>query len=249
MPRAWIGTSGWAYKDWGKDFYPDDLPDRERLSFLAKEFPTVEINSSFYRLPAESTFQKWFNDTPADFQFAVKVSRLITHIKRLKEVDDNWRELRQRAGRLEHKIGPFLFQFQSNFTAKPENLERIDHLLGCVRKLNAADRVAFEFRHATCFLPPMLELLERHGAALVMAESSRYPHSPADFAPADFVYLRLHGPRELYASAYTDAELGEWAATAKRHFEAARDVYAYFDNDVNGYALTDARRFCQAFFG
>lgn len=249
MPKAWIGTSGWAYKDWGKGFYPEDLPDRQRLTFLAGEFPTVEINSSFYRLPAESTFQKWFNDTPEDFQFAVKVSRLITHIKRLKEVDDNWRELRRRAGRLEHKLGPFLFQFQSNFTAIPDNLERIDHLLRCVRKISTDDRVAFEFRHPSCFEAPMLELLRRHRAALVFAESSRYPHSPPDFAPADFVYLRLHGPRELYASAYTDEELGEWAAVGRRHFGAGRDVYAYFDNDVNGYALNDARRFRQAFFG
>jgi uncharacterized protein YecE (DUF72 family) len=242
MPKAWIGTSGWAYKDWGKEFYPDNLPDSERLTFLAKEFPTVEINSSFYRLPAETTFGKWFNDTPEDFQFAVKVSRMITHIKRMKEVDDNWRELRRRAEKLGHKLGPFLFQFQSNFTGKPENLERIDHLLGCIRQLNKGDRVAFEFRHPTCFEPPMLELLQKHRASLVMADSSRFPHSPTNFAPAEFVYLRLHGPVELYGSPYADDELEAWAAIAAYHFGEGREVYAYFDNDQHGFALTDARK-------
>ena len=247
MAKSWIGTSGWAYKDWGKGFYPEDLPDRERLTFLAREFPTVEINSSFYRLPAETTFEKWFNDTPQQFQFAVKVSRMITHIKRMKDVDDNWRELRKRAAKLGPKLGPFLFQFQSNFNGKEEKLERIDHLLGCIRKLHATDRVAFEFRHPSCFEPPMLELLAKHKAALVLADSGRFPHSPTGLQNTDFVYLRLHGPAELYGSPYPVPELEAWAAIAAYHYAEGRDVYAYFDNDQHGYALEDARRLRQAF--
>lgn len=226
MAKLWVGTSGWAYKDWGRGFYPPDLPERERLSFLAREFPTVEVNSSFYRLPAETTFEKWYNDTPDEFVFAVKVSRLITHVKRMKEVDDNWRELRRRAGKLGHKLGPFLFQFQSNFTAKEENRLRVEHLLGCIRKLSQKERVAFEFRHPSWFEPGALGILERSRACLVMADSGRFPHSPTDFAPAEFVYLRLHGPAELYSSPYSDDELAAWAAIAQWHLGAGREVYA-----------------------
>ena len=247
MAKVWIGTSGWAYKDWGKGFYPEDLPDRERLAFLAREFPTVEVNSSFYRLPADTTFEKWFNDTPDEFQFAVKVSRMITHIKRMKDVDDNWRELRRRAGNLDHKQGPFLFQFQSNFTGKEENRLRIDHLLGCIRKLGPDDRVAFEFRHPTCFEPAMLELLAKYRAGLVLADSSRFPHSHTGLQESDFIYLRLHGPQELYASQYSDEELEAWASIAAYHFGEGRNVYAYFDNDQHGYALEDARRLRKKF--
>lgn len=246
MAEVWIGTSGWSYKGWGKQFYPSDLPEREWLSYLSRQFPTVEINSSFYRLPAESTFAKWEAETPDTFQFAVKVSRYIAHVKRMKEVDENWQELRRRADKLGAKLGPFLFQFQSNFTAKEENRERVDRLLGCIRRLNPGERVGFEFRHPSCFERSMLDLLAGHRAALVMADSSRYPHSPADFAPADFVYLRLHGPRELYASQYTEKEIKDWASLAMRHLKDGKDVYAYFDNDVNGYAVEDARRLRKA---
>lgn len=247
MPKAWIGTSGWSYKGWVGRFYPPGLPARQQLSYLAREFPTVEINSSFYRLPAETTFAKWRDETPGEFRFAVKVSRLITHVKRMKEVDENWQELRCRAAQLGDKLGPFLFQLQSNFTAKPENRERVDRLLGCIRRLNPDEQIAFEFRHPSCFTAPMLEVLERHRAALVMADSSRFPPSPDGFAPAGYVYLRMHGPRELYASAYSQEELEAWSSLAAYHFGRGKDVYAYFDNDVNGYALEDARRLRQEF--
>jgi uncharacterized protein YecE (DUF72 family) len=236
----YLGTSGWSYKDWGKNFYPQGLAPREQLTYLARHFPTVEINATFYRLPIETTFTKWYNDTPPEFRFAVKLSRLITHTQRLNDVKEAWELFVSRAQGLKEKLGVILVQFPPSFRANEENLARCKYFMEYAPE--AGIQLAFELRHATWFEAAGLRFFTDHGACVVQAESSRYPHTPPDFNPADFTYYRFHGPRRLYASQYTDDELEAWAKLIRRDMAASKDVYVYFDNDMHGYALDDAKR-------
>lgn len=242
MAKLLIGTSGWSYKDWGQGFYPAGLPAVEQLPYLAKHFPTVELNASFYRLPAAKTFAGWYDKTPPGFVFSVKVSRYITHIKRFVEVDEAWIELTGRAAALREKLGVYLIQTPPSLAATDQVLARVEGFLQTARRVDADVRLAFEMRHPSNFEPPMLSLLQRYGVALVFADSSRFPHSPDGWDSADLAYFRFHGPRQLYASQYTEAELAKWAAKIRGQLADGRDVLAYFDNDVHGYALEDARR-------
>jgi len=236
----YLGTSGWSYKDWGKRFYPLGLPAKAQLIYLARHFDSVEINASFYKLPLAKTFLNWHDVTPDNFRFAVKASRMITHLKRLSDVEDSWELFLERAGNLRDKLGVILLQFPPSFKRTPETLERLETFFSYA--LTPGRRLALELRHATWFEPEALEFFSRHQACIVQAESSRYPHTPPEFAPADFTYYRFHGPGRLYASQYSNEDLLYWAKLIRADQKAGKDVYAYFDNDVNGYALEDARR-------
>jgi uncharacterized protein YecE (DUF72 family) len=241
----YIGTSGWSYKGWASIFYPPDLPAREQLPYLSKHFPTVELNSSFYRLPAKSSFENWRQITPSGFKFSVKVPRTITHLKRLDDIESNWKVLVERAAVLGDKLAGYLLQFPPSLKAGEEMFGRIEKFMHIMRP---DVRVAFELRHPTWFEGPQLEFFERNRICLVQADSSRYPHTPPDFSPGSWAYLRLHGPGELYASQYTDEDLSGWADLMKRELQSGKDVFTYFDNDVNGYAIQDAQRL-QAMIG
>jgi uncharacterized protein YecE (DUF72 family) len=236
----YVGTSGWSYKHWGKTFYPEGLAAREQLVYLARHFPTVELNASFYRLPAEKTFAHWHDITPPEFRFAVKVPRIVTHLKRLDNVQNSWQDLLDQSGALGDKLGVYLLQFPPSFKADGQTLDRFEAFLDLAHV--AGRRLAFELRHASWFEQPQLELLRSRKICLVQAESSRYPHSPSDFSPASFAYFRFHGPRQLYGSQYTDDELASWADIIKHDLQDGKDVYVYFDNDMHGYAIEDARR-------
>jgi uncharacterized protein YecE (DUF72 family) len=236
----YLGTSGWSYKHWNKGFYPPGLPPREQLTYLARHFSSVELNASFYRLPPESSFTKWYGDTLAGFAFAIKVPRVITHLKRLQEVSDDWQVLQERTRPLGEKLSVYLAQFPPSFRADEETMARMSTFLDLAQASRV--RLALELRHASWFEPEALAVFERRRVCVVAAESARYPHTPAGFAPANYTYYRLHGPRELYSSQYTDEELGYWAGLIRADRAAGRDVYVYFDNDVNGYALEDAQR-------
>lgn len=202
---VYIGTSGWIYADWKDRFYPAGLPGKESLSFYARRFRTTEINSSFYHIPRATTFRYWAAQVPEDFVFAVKVHRSITHVRRLKDVLDIWREFLDHALELGPKLGPFLFQLPPSLRADPGLLET---LLAGIRERNPepAIRAAFEFRHAGWFDAGILDLLRTYGACAVRAHSERYPMAP-DVATADYVYIRLHGPEQMFASAYSMPEL------------------------------------------
>jgi uncharacterized protein YecE (DUF72 family) len=239
MARFLAGTSGWNYPGWRGSFYPENLPAREFLSFYAVRFATVEVNYSFYHLPRVSTYQKWREQTPEGFVFALKASRFITHIKRLKGVRESWGEFVARALALKEKLGPILFQFPPSFHATAENLKNVERMLAYKASREHALRLAMEFRHESCFGEAMLALLREHQAALVIAHSSRYP-VPKVVATAPFVYFRFHGPRELFASGYSNAELEEWATHMKALLADGLDVYAYFNNDAMGDAVPNA---------
>lgn len=239
MARFLAGTSGWNYPGWRGSFYPEDMPAREFLRFYASRFATTEVNYSFYHLPRVANYKKWSDETPPGFVFALKASRFITHIKRLKGVRESWSEFVRRALTLGEKMGPILLQFPPSFHATAENLESVERMLGYKVSREHRLRLAMEFRHESCFDEKMLSCLREHQVSLVIAHSSRYP-MPEVAATAPSVYFRFHGPRELFASGYSDAELRQWAAHMKAFLADGRDVYAYFNNDALGDAVPNA---------
>ncbi|HEX6939470.1 MAG TPA: DUF72 domain-containing protein [Longimicrobiales bacterium] len=280
-----IGISGWAYAGWKGTFYPRDLPRRRELEFASRAFDSIEINGSFYSLQRPDTYRRWHDTTPPDFLFAVKGSRFITHMKKLKDVDTALANFfASGVLRLGEKLGPILWQLPPRFRFDAKRvagfLERLprtttaaaalarhhdERLAG--RSWTHADverpiRHAFEVRDPSFFVPEFAHLLRRHHAALVFADTAgTFPY--AEEVTSDFVYLRLHGAEQIYASGYTDAQLDWWAARirawhagreppdARRITRAAaprrsgRDVYVYFDNDAKVRAPFDARRLAE----
>ena len=277
-----IGISGWRYAPWRGVFYPQALPQRCELSYASRVFSTIEINGSFYSLQSPQSYAAWYADTPADFVFAVKGPRFITHMKRLREVRRPLANfLASGVLELREKLGPILWQFPSSFRFEPERFgsffgllpkdtgaalrlarAREPHLHG--RSSLAIDAVrplrhAVEVRHESFRAPDFIALLRRHGIALVVSDTPGKWLQLQDVT-ADFLYLRLHGARQLYASGYTPAALDAWArrirawragreprggerASPKRaRPRAARDLYCYFDNtDVKLRAPADAQ--------
>ena len=238
MPEFFAGTSGWNYRSWRGSFYPEELSAKKYLSFYAQNFRSAEVNYSFYHLPQVRTYESWYATAPEGFVFALKLSRFITHIKRLREVHQPWSEFLQRARSLKEKLGPILLQFPPSFHANDENLRRVGEFLSYASKDGV--RLAMEFRHDSCFGAQMLSTLREHSAALVIAHSSRFP-VPEAMATAPFVYFRFHGPREWCSSAYSRAELTAWARSIRSFMNQGLDAYAYFNNDAHGDAPPNAR--------
>ncbi len=248
--KIYIGTSGWVYSHWVGKFYPENLPSKDRLKYFAKYFDTAEVNYSFYHLPRPTTFLKWYQETPKGFLFSVKASRFITHIKRLKNVKDPWQQFFENAKNLKEKLGPILFQFPPSFKAEKENIQRLRNFLKLLSNYQLATthyslptthyklRYAFEFRHKTWLDEKTYKLLEKYNAALVIADSSRYPK--AEVVTTDFVYIRMHGPAELFASKYSDKALENLAKKIKKWQKEKRDVFVYFNNDFHGFAIENA---------
>ncbi len=248
--KLFIGTSGWVYPHWEGIFYSEDLPKKDKLKYFSKHFKTVEVNHSFYRLPSRATYQNWEQQTPNDFVFAVKVSRFITHIKRLKEVGDSWKIFLENALELKDKLGPILFQFPLNFSATDENIKRLEKFLDLLRGQTSTAgggltstslnlRFAFEFRHKSWYSEERYKLLRKYGVAWVIADSPNYPK--AEEITADFVYIRMHGARVLFSSKYTDKELKNLTQKIKKWLRNY-DVYVYFNNDAEGYAVENAKQ-------
>jgi uncharacterized protein YecE (DUF72 family) len=242
----YVGTSGWSY-DW-EGFYPAGLRSREYLPYYSRQFRTVEVNYSFYRLPRPSTYEKWKSETSDDFIFAVKLSRFITHVKKLSGVKQALKKFLTNAMPLGPKLGPVLVQLPPSFRVDVKRLARFLERTGQVRSemsMGAPLRLAFEFRHRTWFDRPdaetVFDAIKRYGAAVVFAHSSRYPYPDDEPVTADFVYLRFHGPREMFASRYGAAGLERWRPRIEEWLGRGLDVYAYFNNDVDGYAVDDAR--------
>jgi uncharacterized protein YecE (DUF72 family) len=242
--QLYVGTSGWTY-NW-EDFYPEDLPNRRRLDFYARRFSTIEVNYSFYRLPRETTYEKWADQTLETFVFALKLSRFITHVKRLHGVKTAFRKFVECAAPLGAKLGPVLVQLPPSFGLDVRRLERFlerAHEVGEERSLHPL-RLAFEFRHPTWFgsdARTALETLERYGAAFVCGHSSRYPYPRPAPLTGDFMYLRFHGPGKMFASAYGRRSLRRWVPLIQGWLDDGIDVFAYFNNDVGGHAVRDAQ--------
>jgi uncharacterized protein YecE (DUF72 family) len=242
----YIGTSGWMYKDWGEMFYPKNMK-KGHLQFLAAEFNTVEVNSSFYHLPLKSTFAKWHSDTPKGFVFSVKMSRYLTHRKRLKGAREPLNNFLSRAKAMEEKLGIVLIQLPPYLKYDKKLLESFLKSLSAVcKKQKMNPRFALEPRHPSWMdngkeVRTLLKKFKR--MCLVFPHSSKIP----SFAPekenvvTDFAYVRFHGPSEFAASRYGAARLRPWAERIKKWRAKGLTTFVYFNNDIHGHAIVDAR--------
>ena len=265
-----IGVSGWRYPPWRGEFYPDGLPQNQELAYASQKLPTIEINGSFYSLQSPSSYAAWHAATPPGFVFSVKGSRFITHMKRLKDIEKPLANFfASGLFNLKEKLGPILWQLPPNFTFEPERIEAFLGLLprdtqaalSLARRRDARMtgracltidavrplRHAIEIRNPTFVDAAFIEMLRRNSIALVVSDAGERWPQPQDVT-ADFVYLRLHGEKELYRSRYSTAALCRWGerlrawsagvqpATGPRVIpdapvtKVARDVYCYFDN-------------------
>ena len=232
-----VGTSGWSYDHWAGDFYPEHLGSAHRLEYFATQFRTVEIDSSFYHLPSEDAVKAWRDTVPDGFVFAAKGSRLITHYRRLANVDEALDAYMRRLGLLGGKWAVALWQL-------PPTLKRDDERLSAFLKLARRKspkrlRHAVEFRDPSWLVEPVYEVLRETGAALVSVASQDMPDSRVP--TAEFVYVRFHGTSGYHGS-YQRPALEPWAAYLGEQLSDGRDVYAYFNNDAEGHAPRDARR-------
>jgi len=229
-----IGTSGWHYKHWLDGvFYPAGIRASEMFQFYARHFDTVEINNSFYRLPTATTFDNWRESSPPNFCYAVKGSRFITHMKKLKDPQSSSAKFFLVADRLEQKLGPILFQLPPRWKVNTERLEEF------LRLLPGEHQYAVEVRDESWLIPEVYDLLRKYNAAFCI-------HDFADMKvpreiTADFTYVRFHGPTSAkYWGSYPDRELRAWADQIRQWRRKLSSVYAYFNNDPEGAAVRNA---------
>ena len=282
MGAIYIGISGWRYPPWRGGFYPAGLAQQRELEFASRALPTIELNGSFYSLQRPESYAEWYEETPPGFIFSVKGNRYLTHILRLRDIDGPLANvLASGVFNLREKLGPFLWQFPPNFHFDAQKMEHFlsllphdtDQALELARKheprMNGRTalevdkkrklRHAVEIRHESFVDEAFIALLRKYKVALVVADTAgKWPY--CEDVTADFMYLRLHGDKELYASGYTDEALDRWAQRIRAWADggqpgdahlvsskappkrASRDVFCYFDNDVKVRAPFDARR-------
>jgi uncharacterized protein YecE (DUF72 family) len=257
-----VGISGWTYPPWRGDFYPAGLPHRAELAYAAQRLGSIEINGSFYALQRPSSYRSWYGQTAPDFVFSVKAGRFITHMKKLRDVQTATANfLASGPLALDDKLGPILWQLPPSLpfdyqrvrdfldrlprsTAEAAYLARKhdERLIGRAwtgSRLDRPLRHAMEVRHDSYRSPAFIGLLQEQAVALVVADTAGKWPQMFDVT-ADFVYVRLHGAQELYASGYTEPELDRWAERVRAWLAAGLDVFVYFDNDVKVRAPYDA---------
>lgn len=235
---VFVGTSGWHYRHWRPRFYPPKLGTPKWLRFYSERFATVEVNNAFYRLPEKKVFEKWREETPEDFVVAVKVSRYITHVLRLRDSAEPVARLMERASALGPRLGPILLQLPPNLRCDPAGLD------ATLAAFGSGVRVAVEARHPSWFHDEVRQVLERHGDALCLADGG--PVDVPRWRTSDWSYVRFHHGRSRPASCYTRSALEAWARDLSSMWKRSENVYCYFNNDTNGCALRDARWFAAA---
>jgi uncharacterized protein YecE (DUF72 family) len=236
MKPVHVGCSGWNYKDWRGLVYPKGLPASRWLEHYATLFDTVEINNTFYRLPRVSAVQGWVEGSPRGFLFAVKMSRYITHIRRLGGLEQGIPLFYSRIAPLVRspKLGPILWQLPPTFARNDERLA------ACLASLPEG-RHCFEFRHPTWYVDDVYALLRRHGVALVIPDSPKYPFRELELT-ADWTFVRFHYGARGRNGNYSDREIDEWAERIDGWRMEGLDVYAYYNNDWEGYAVQNGLR-------
>jgi uncharacterized protein YecE (DUF72 family) len=228
-----IGTSGYHYKHWIGRYYPAGIKPAKMLEHYLRDFDSVELNNTFYRLPDESTFDAWRDSTPDDFLFAVKGSRFITHMIKLKDAQRGLTNFLPRAERLREKLGPILWQLPPGWKV---NLERLEEFLSLLPREH---RYAFELRNPTWMTDDVYELLRKYDAAFCIYELTGF-QSPIELT-ANWTYIRLHGPTQFkYQGSYSDAQLEAWAKRIRTWSRKLDAIYVYFDNDDRAYAVDNA---------
>jgi uncharacterized protein YecE (DUF72 family) len=234
-----IGTSGWSYDHWQGILYPNPTPVHQRLGYYVQQFQTVELNSSFYRWPKQTTFTSWYDRLPADFRLSVKAPRGLTHAKKLyapeawmERIKECWHQLHQKRAVLLVQLAP-----QQGY-----DYDRLAYFLA---QIPGWMRVTLEFRHPSWHTEAVFRLLEAHQVAYCIMSGAHLPCILR--TTADFVYVRLHGPdfQHLYGGSYSDADLGWWADRIREWATMGKDVYAYFNNDGAGNAVRNAQRLQQ----
>lgn len=260
MTEVHIGTSGWKYPEWRRKFYPQGLRQDDELQYLSRQVNSAEINGSFYSLQSPQRYATWAEQTPDGFTFAVKGSRYVTHIKRLAEPEVTLANFFASGPlALGAKTGPFLWQLAHNTVFHPDRVEKFLATLPTTAAAAAAlaaasDHVeqpftdvpapgplrhAIEVRHESFRDPAFLAMLRAHNVALVCADTAdRFPYF--EDVTADFVYLRLHGPKRLYYGSYRPDLIGTWARRIRLWLDQGLDAYVYFDNTAGGAAPEDA---------
>lgn len=240
-PEPRIGCSGWNYKTWKGRFYPEAMPVSRWLRHYAETFDTVEVNNTFYRLPEAETFALWRRQTPANFLMAVKASRFLTHMKRLRDPAEPLDRLIGRAAALGSRLGPLLYQLPANFHRDPARLETF--LAALPRKLPRSTKSlqhVIEFRHRSWYVSETYQLLEQHRVALCMHDKADSEISSPFVGP--FAYVRFHGTSGRYHGSYDDRALKRWAARLADEWKDGKAIYAYFNNDPDAVATENARR-------
>ena len=232
-----VGCSGWQYRHWRGDFYPADLPAERWFEHYAARFDTVEINNTFYRLPEAATFAGWKSRAPAGFVFAVKASRYLTHMKKLKDPAEPLERFFTRAARLGRTLGPVLYQLPPRWRLD------LDRLATFLEMLPPRRRQAIELREPSWYTDRVFKLLERRRVALCLHDMALSGSGKLIVGP--FVYIRFHGPAK-YTGRYSDHTLVDWADWLADQARGGRPVYAYFNNDAGGHAPRDAARLREA---
>ena len=237
MARIFIGTSGWVYGAWKGRFYPPALPQAQQLGYYASRFDTTEVNYSFYHVPSAETYRRWLSVVPPGFLFALKANRFITHLARLRNAESAWNEFTRSARELGQHLGPILVQLPPSFR---KDHAVLNSFLEMTSTSSASVRLAFEFRHTSWFIDETYRLLNRHGAALCIADGPRFPR--VDQVTADFAYLRFHGRMPREAPCYSDEQLRHEANIIERLTRRGIDTYVYFNNDAWAHAPANAAR-------
>jgi uncharacterized protein YecE (DUF72 family) len=240
ISKVHIGTSGWSYNDWRGVFYPENIKRFGWLSYYAKHFKTVEVNNSFYNLPKKDTFKNWAAKTPDDFLFSVKAPKYITHIKRLAGCSENLDRFLKAAEGLGEKLFLLLFQLPPNMKF---NIERLSSFLKILNNycMNYTHKFlyAFEFREESWFCPETYDLLNEYNSGIVISSSPFFPYH--ELITGNFCYLRMHGSNDLYSSSYSNKELKKFADIINKNKINNIDSFVYFNNDVNCYAVNNAK--------
>ena len=234
---VFVGTSGWHYRDWRERFYPSSVPQRQWLEYFAERFVTVESNNAFYRLPEGDRFAQWAASTPGDFIMAVKMSRYLTHIKRLRDPAEPVARFLERVEHLGAKLGPVLLQLSPTLRADHDLLDR------ALGQFPQSMQVAVEFRHDSWWTNETRALLEKRSVALCLADRGSHPVTEL-WRTADWTYLRLHQGAASPHPCYGRSALATWARRLHEDF-AGVDAYVYFNNDPGCCAVRDARWFAQ----
>lgn len=242
--KAFIGTSGWSYAHWGKDrFYPKGLKQGEWLTYFAQRFMTVEINTTFYRMPRPEFVQRWRTVTSSGFRFAVKLWKRITHEKRLVDCGEVLRKFLEVAEGLGPRRGPLLIQLPPTLRRDPQRLDAflddLHHAAGRARW-----HIAVEFRHPSWIEDEVIEVLNRRHAALCLSDMPRCPVTEPN--EAAMVYVRRHGPTGRYQGRYAPAHITADARRIRGWLKSGRDVYVYYNNDIGGHAVDNARQLAEA---
>ncbi|MFP5438992.1 MAG: DUF72 domain-containing protein [Bacteroidia bacterium] len=230
--KLYIGTSGWQYKHWRGTFYPGNIKVKDHFEYYMKHFDTVEINASFYRIPTKETFVKWRDKLDECFVYVVKANRYITHFNKLQDIGVSLDTFLTNAAELQDKLGPILFQLPPGWEVDTQRLENF------LKILPKDMRYVFEFRNTTWYNDEVDMLLKQYNCAFCIYQLGGHI-SPVKVT-ANFVYLRLHGPKGKYKGSYSDEMLTEWATHCREWLSDNKDVYVYFDNDEKGYAAFNA---------